>query len=287
MSAARKFAAVVGWPVAQSLSPTLHGFWIREHGLDAEYLALPVRPEDFEAEIRALPDKGFTGVNVTIPHKEAAFRLADTRDDDADKAGAVNLLVFGGTKIHGRNTDIYGFASSLEQDLGKDAAQRGPAIILGAGGAARAVALALLKQGAKEIRIMNRTRARAEELAETVRRARPGAHLEVADWADWVRAFEGSGLLVNTTSLGMVGKDGLHVPLDALPPDAAVADIVYNPLETPLLADARRRGHRTMDGLGMLMHQAVPAFAAWFGVTPKVTPGLRAALEAKLGGRSP
>jgi len=286
VSAVRKFAGVVGWPVAQSLSPTLHGFWIRQYALDAEYVALPIRPEDFETEIRALPGKGFAGVNVTIPHKEAAFQMATTLDADAKAAGAVNLLIFSGGHIHGCNTDISGFAAALTESLGQEATRQGPCVILGAGGAARAVALALLKQGADDIRILNRTRGRAEELAETIGRAAPGVKLSVVDWNAWGRAFDGAGLLVNTTSLGMTGKESGDVPLDTLPPDAAIADIVYNPLETPLLAEAKRLGHRTMDGLGMLMHQAVPAFAAWFGVTPKVTPGLRAALEAKLAGRS-
>jgi shikimate dehydrogenase len=178
----------------------------------------------------------------------------------------------------GLNTDVRGFHASLTQSLGADAASRAPAVVLGAGGAARAVVLALMRAGAPEIRLVNRTRARAEALASQFR-----GRASAAEWGNWSAAFAGAGLVVNTTSLGMIGKDPLALPLDDLPPEAAVVDIVYNPLETELLRNARARGHRTVDGLGMLMHQAVPAFAAWFGVTPLVTPGLRRRLEDALG----
>jgi shikimate dehydrogenase len=184
----------------------------------------------------------------------------------------VNTLVFEGGLIHGRNTDVQGFAQALSDDLGEDAASRGPVVVLGAGGAARAVLRALQRAGAPEIRLVNRTRNRAEAL---VAAAGPSAKVKLVAWGDWQGAFGEARLLVNTTSLGMAGKPPLELSLDGLPGDAAVADIVYNPLETALLRDARERGHRTMDGLGMLMHQGAGAFDALFGVTPKVTPALR------------
>ena len=285
MSGPVRFAGVVGWPVSQSVSPAMHSFWITQYGLDAEYIPLAVKPEDFAGVIEALPGKGFVGVNVTIPHKEAAFKSSTTLDVNARAGGAVNLLVFEKGEIHGRNTDIPGFSAALNESFGPDIARTAPVVLLGAGGAARAVALALINNGASDIRVLNRTQTRAHELISLVKHR--GAKLAAPDWGDWNAAFKGAGLLVNTTSLGMIGKDALHIPLEHLPAAAAVADIVYNPLETALLADARARGHRTMDGLGMLMHQAVPAFAAWFGVAPQVTPDLRAVLEAKLRSVTP
>ena len=276
-------AGIVGWPVAQSLSPMLHGYWLKQYGIDGSYVALAVRPEDFARTIAGLPAQGFAGVNVTIPHKEAAYVLAGTRDEDARASGAVNLLVFATGAVHGHNTDARGFSASLKEALGPEAARAGPAAVLGAGGAARAVVLALLRDGAPEIRLVNRTQSRAQELATSFAGK---AIMKILPWGDWRQAFGGARLLVNTTSLGMKGKDALAVPLDELPAEAAVTDIVYNPLETDLLRRARARGHRTVDGLGMLMHQAVPAFAAWFGVTPEVTPALRSVLEEALRARA-
>ena len=272
-------AGVVGWPISHSLSPSIHGYWLKKYSIAGEYTAIPVPPEKFEDFIRAAPHKGLAGVNVTIPHKEKAFAFCDVLDDDARAAGAANVLIFEGGKIFGRNTDIIGFSASLKEDLGEDAARRGPIVVLGAGGAARAVILALVKDGARDIRIVNRTRARAETLAQSL--PAPGA-MTICDWGDWTRAFADAGLLVNTTSLGMTGKDSFDLPLARLPVAAAVSDIVYNPLETPLLKLARAQGRKTSGGLGMLMHQAAPAFAAWFGITPEVTPELRALLEEKL-----
>ena len=274
-----KLAAVLGWPVGQSLSPVIHSYWLKKHGIDGAYVALPVAPENFSRCVSALPLMGFAGANITVPHKEAAFRLTSTLDRDALTIGAVNTLVFRDDKIAGLNTDIGGFAASLKESLGENAAHAGPAAILGAGGAARAVFLALARAGAPEIRLLNRTHARAEALAKAL-----GSHARVklVEWGDWPRAFEGASLLVNATSLGMTKKPPLELSLAALPPNAAVADIVYNPLETDLLSEARKRGHRTMDGLGMLMHQAAPAFTAWFGVVPEVTKELRAELVKAL-----
>jgi shikimate dehydrogenase len=273
-------AAVIGWPVAQSVSPLLHNFWLKQHGIKGAYIALPVAPENFARCVGILPLMGFAGASITVPHKEAAFALAAITNEDARATRAVNTLIFEGEKVRGLNTDVVGFASSLAESLGKEAASAGPAAVLGAGGAARAVVEALLRAGAPEIRLINRTQSRAENLAS---QTKPGRVKAVA-WGSWTAAFADTRLLINATSLGMTGKSKLDIPLDALPRNAAVADIVYNPLETELLAAAKARGHRTMDGLGMLMYQAVPAFAAWFGVTPKVTPELRAELERAVGG---
>lgn len=274
-------AGVVGWPIAHSLSPVMHTYWLHKYQIAGSYTPLAVRPEDFEKFVRSASALGFSGVNVTIPHKEAAYNLSTSLDEDARAAGAVNLLTFAEDAVLGRNTDVSGFAAALRDALGADIAKNGPVVVLGAGGAARAVLLALQKEGAKEIRIINRTRTRAEALVESLGEKNG---LAVFDWGDWKDAFSDAGLLVNATSLGMTGKDPLEVPLEYLPASAAVADIVYNPLQTELLKQARAQGRRTMDGLGMLMHQAAPAFAAWFGVTPDVTPELRAVLEEKLRG---
>jgi shikimate dehydrogenase len=271
MSAA-KLAGVIGWPVHHSVSPVMHSYWLKQLGIAGTYVALPIAPEDFGGCVAALPLMGFAGANVTVPHKQAAFALSADLDEDAAATGAVNTLVFEGGLIHGRNTDVRGFAASLSQALGEDAAARGPVAVLGAGGAARAVLVALMRAGAKEIRIVNRTKNRAEALIAGPAKT---ATLTLVEWGDWKAAFGGAGLVVNTTSLGMAGKAPLALSLDNLPSDAAVADIVYNPLETDLLKQARLRGQKTMDGLGMLMHQAAPAFAAWFGTTPEVTLALR------------
>jgi len=280
VTSATTLAAVIGWPIHQSVSPVLHGYWLKQHGIKGNYVPLPIAPENFERCVGALPLMGFAGANVTVPHKEAAFRLATTRDQDAEATGAVNTLVFEGANVTGLNTDVRGFAASLEEAFGAAAARVGPAAVLGAGGAARAIVHALIHAGSPEIRIANRTKVRAEALAGALETRA----IRIVDWGDWQTLLAGSRLLINTTSLGMTGKAKLEIDLAPLASAAAVADIVYNPLETELLRAARERGHRTMDGLGMLMHQAVPAFAAWFGVTPKVTPELRATLVEALGG---
>jgi shikimate dehydrogenase len=281
MSASVNLAGVIGWPISQSLSPRLHGYWLNKHGIKGAYVALPVRPEDFGQVVAAMPLMGFAGASVTVPHKEAAFALAQSLDEDARATGAVNTLVFENGMVKGLNTDVRGFAASLMEQLGSRAASAGPVAVLGAGGAARAIVQALLRAGAPEIRLVNRTRKRTEQLVATFGSS---ARLQIRDWGDWTGSLGGAQLLVNTTSLGMTGKAPLEISLEALPRTAAVADIVYNPLETALLAAARAKGHRTMDGLGMLMHQAVPAFASWFGVTPEVTPELRAELVKALSG---
>jgi len=256
-----KVAGVIGWPVAQSLSPRLHGFWLAQHGIDGAYVKLPVAPHDFATVVRGLRRAGFQGVSVTIPHKQAAFAIAHRLDETAQAAGAVNQLVFceDGT-MEGLNTDAPGLAAAL---AGVDYAGK-PVVILGAGGASRAAQLALKDAG--EIRLLNRT---------------PG-RMGASGFGHWADAAKDAALVVNATSAGMKGAPPLDIDLALLPGSAVVCDIVYNPLETALLRRARARGLKAVDGLGMLMHQAVPAFRAFFGVTPDVTPALRKTLEEAL-----
>ncbi|HEY1707615.1 MAG TPA: shikimate dehydrogenase [Rhizomicrobium sp.] len=280
LTGAARLAGIAGWPVAHSLSPRLHGHWLAKHKIDGAYVPMPVSREGFASVLNALQAIGFAGINVTVPHKEAAFALAHEVDDAARAAGAANLLVFREGRILGRNTDAPGFAAALKQALGAKVVRNQAAVVLGAGGAARAVVLALSSLGAVEIRIVNRVRHRAEMLAATMKPF-VQAKLTVVDRVD---ATDDAALLVNATSAGMHGNAPLDIPLEALPKSAAVCDIVYNPLETDLLKYARTQGHRTVDGLGMLMHQAVPSFEAFFGVRPKVTPALRKLLEAALHG---
>ncbi|HVI52766.1 MAG TPA: shikimate dehydrogenase [Candidatus Sulfotelmatobacter sp.] len=271
LSGRAKLAGVMGWPVGHSRSPRLHGFWLQSLGIDGAYLPLPVKPEDFESVFRALPRMGFAGANVTVPHKEAAMILADEVEPLARRIGAVNTLVVRSDgSILGRNTDAFGFIENLRQGAAGFSAARGPAVVLGAGGAARAVIAALQDDGCPDIRLLNRTRARAEEVAQAL-----GGKVTVLEWDARAAALEGAALLVNTTTLGMTGQQPLDLPLDALPPDALVTDIVYAPLMTDLLARAQARGNRLVDGLGMLLHQARPGFQAWFGVMPEVTGELR------------
>jgi shikimate dehydrogenase len=285
LTGAARIAAIMGWPVAQAFSPRLHGFWLNELGIDGALVPLAVRPEDFSIVVCGLLKAGFRGSSVTIPHKEAAFALCHVTDLAARAAGAVNLLIFHDDgRIEGRNTDATGLAAALREKLGDGVVRGKRAVVLGAGGAARAAIVALHELGAGEIHILNRTRARADQVASALAgQVRP--KLVVHDDGDWAGAAKGAALVVHTTSAGMKGEPSLAIDLGALPKDAAICDIVYNPLETPLLARARTAGLRTVDGLGMLMHQGVPAFAAFFGVEPKVTPALRAHLEEALRAR--
>jgi len=266
-----RVAGVMGWPVGHSRSPRLHGFWLRQYGIDGAYVPLPVRPEDFAAALRALPKLGFAGANVTVPHKEEALAATDRVDANARRIGAVNTIVVAsdGT-LDGRNTDGFGFTENLRSSIPDWRAAAGPAVIIGAGGAARAVAVALADAGVPELRIVNRTAARAERLAADI-----GGPMRIYGWADRARSLTGAALLVNTSTLGMTGQPPLELDLEGLPTAAVVNDVVYAPLETPLLAAARARGNKAVDGLGMLLHQARPGFAAWFGVEPDVTPELR------------
>jgi shikimate dehydrogenase len=271
-------AFVVGHPIRHSRSPLIHGHWLAEHGLAGSYERVDVAPEDFEPFFRGFAERGFRGGNVTIPHKEAAFRLADETTGRARRLEAVNTVWIEDGRIHGDNTDVTGFIANLDQVLGPWRA--GTALVLGAGGASRGVIAGLLERGVRKIVVANRTGGKAQELV----RFAPG-RIEPAAWRDIRSRLVEADLLVNTTSCGMAGHPPLDVDLAPLPAHAAVADIVYVPLETPLLKEARARGFRAVDGLGMLLHQAVPGFARWFGVTPRVTPELRALIEADIEGR--
>jgi shikimate dehydrogenase len=267
LSGSAKLAGVIGWPVAHSRSPRLHGFWLARHGIDGAYVPLAVPPGRLAEAVRGLLAAGFRGANVTLPHKEAALSLCDEVEESARRAGAVNTLRFEGGRILGSNTDGWGFLESLREQAPGFDPRSGPAVVLGAGGAARAIAAALQDAGCPRIVLVNRTRPRAEALAAAL-----GGAVEVADHPPLAEA----ALLVNTTSLGMVGQPPLEIDLAPLPAAAVVADIVYVPLQTPLLAAARARGLVAVDGLGMLLHQARPGFAAWFGVMPQVDAELRA-----------
>ncbi|MDP4003938.1 shikimate dehydrogenase [Methylobacterium sp. NEAU K] len=276
-------AFVVGHPIAHSRSPLIHGYWLAEHGIPGSYERLDVAPEAFADFIRGLPESGLRGGNVTIPHKEAAFARVDILTPRAEKIGAVNTLVVEPDgRIRGDNTDAPGFCAHLDHSLGAGWLERaggGTAVVLGAGGAARAIVVGLAERGLRRILVANRTPARAETVAALA----PGIGAALA-WDDLPAALGGAGLLVNTTSLGMKGQPPLDIDLAPMPAGAAVADIVYAPLETDLLAAARRRGLAAVDGLGMLLHQAVPGFEAWFGLRPSVTPGLRDRIVADIVG---
>jgi len=271
-------AGVMGWPVAHSRSPAIHNHWIRHHGLNGSYVLLPVQPDRLVDAVRGLRALGFAGCNLTIPHKVAAMSLMDRIDPLATRIGAINTIVVepDGT-LSGYNNDAYGFIQSLLDAQPDWRADAGPVTVLGAGGAARAILVALAERGAKEIRLCNRSLDKAQALA-----AEFGGPIRAYPWAQREEALDGAALLVNSTSLGMKGQDALPLSLDRLPKHALVCDVIYVPLETPLLAAARERGNATVNGLGMLLNQARPAFARWFGVTPEVTPELRRMIEATL-----
>ena len=282
LSGKAKLAGIIGWPVAHSLSPVLHGYWLTEYGIDGAMVPLATRAEDFTAVIDGVHRAGFTGVNVTVPHKEAAFAMAHSLDAAAKAAGAVNLLVFRDGKMEGRNSDSLGLAESLRQEMG--GLDGKSVVLLGAGGAARGAIPALDMLGAANIHLLNRDSKRAATLAAALA-SQVKAKIAPGALDDWAKAAGDAALLVNSTSAGMAGNQPLEIDLGALPKDAAVCDIVYSPLETKLLKDAAARGHKTVDGLGMLMHQAVPSFEAFFGVRPEVTPALRTELIKVLSAR--
>jgi shikimate dehydrogenase len=276
-----RLAGIMGWPVAHSRSPVLHGFWLEETGTDGAYLPLPVRPEGVEQALRALPVLGFRGCNLTIPHKQAALAVADRIEPLARRIGAANtIIVLSDGSLEARNTDAYGFRENLRESAGNWDPGAGPAVVLGAGGSARAVVAALADVGVSAIRIVNRTRHRADLIRRDL--ATPAMQISVHSWDEIAAVQRGAGLLVNTTSLGMTGEPPLVIDLSPLPRSAPVVDIVYAPLETRLLALARQRGHPVVDGLGMLLHQGRPGFEAWFGVSVRVSPELRAAVLATL-----
>jgi shikimate dehydrogenase len=280
MSGSQQFraAGLIGWPVFQSRSPKLHGYWLEHYRIPGAYLPLPVQPGRLEAALRGLPALGFAGCNVTIPHKEQAAKLVDRVDPVGRRMGAINLIVVQPDgSLSGFNKDGYGFIENLRDGKPDWRGDAGPAVVLGAGGGARSVVVSLLDEGAPEIRLINRTRARAEQLAQEF-----GGPIRVLDWERRHAALGGAALLVNTTNQGMVGQPALDLVLDELPRTALVCDIIYNPLDPPLLVAARARGNPTVNGLGMLLHQARPAFQAWFGILPDITPELRAAIEATI-----
>jgi shikimate dehydrogenase len=269
MTTSFKKAGVMGWPIEHSMSPRLHTFWLKKYRIEGDYVALAVPPEKLREELKALADKGFSGVNLTVPHKEAALACVDEIEPDAKRIGAINTIVVReGGKLLGRNTDVYGFMQNLLAAGFRREAKA--ATLLGAGGAARAGAAGLLAMGFTDIRIMNRTRGKAQMIAKDFAPDK----IRAFDWGD-AEALEDSELLVNATSLGMKSQPRLDLALDMLPQHAWVTDMVYVPLHTDLLKRARARGNRTVDGLGMLLHQARPAFEAFFGKDPEVTGELR------------
>jgi shikimate dehydrogenase len=264
-------ACVIGWPVAHSLSPVIHGHWLRELGIDGQYCPEAVVPDRLGDFLSSLSDRGYYGANVTVPHKIQTYRLCERRDEAAEAIGAVNTLWFERGRLTGSNTDAFGFAANLDSEA-KGWDRLGPAVVIGAGGAARAIVWALLQRNIDDIRIVNRTAERAEELAAAFRPARAFAFKALPS------VLEGAGLIVNASTLGMGGQPPLEINLSAVGKQAVVCDIVYHPLETGLLAQARTRGLIAVDGLGMLLYQAVPGFERWFGVRPEVTPALRSAV---------
>ena len=278
LSGKAKIAGIFGWPIAHSRSPRLHGFWLDRHGIDGAYVPLAVNPESFETAFRALPALGFRGVNITVPHKEAALVHCDKVDAQARRIGAVNTVVVDGHgRLIGSNTDAFGFIESIRR-ASDWIAEGGPAVVLGAGGAARAVVVALIDAGVPEVRVANRTAGRTAAFVEEF-----GATVTAVDWDARADALSGAALLVNTTTLGMQGHGRLEIDLAQLPTGAVVNDIVYTPLQTPLLKDAAARGNTTVDGLGMLLYQAQPGFEKWFGVRPEVDAALRRFVLDDLG----
>jgi len=273
-------AAVIGWPIEHSRSPMIHGHWLATYGIDGRYTKIAVEPEQVTTFVRSLSERGLAGCNVTLPHKEAVFRAADVREASAEAVGAANTLWLEDGRLCAANTDTYGFMRHLEVSAPAWRTKDRPALLLGAGGAARGIVYGLLEAGVGEVRVANRTLSRAEEISEHF-----GNRVKPVAWADAEAAAEDAGLLVNTTSLGMAKTGPLDFDVARLPADATVADIVYVPLETELLRRARERELVAVDGLGMLLHQAVPGFAKWFGVTPEVTDTLRDILVADIEGR--
>lgn len=267
-------AGVVGWPIAHSRSPALHTHWLKRYGILGHYIPLGVRPQDFESGIRALPKLGFKGVNLTIPYKETILGMADGVTDRASLIGAANTVTFrtdGSIQVD--NTDGIGFLNSVRTAAPNWQAADGPALVIGAGGAARAIVSALLTAGAPEVRITNRTRQKAEMLTEHF-----GGRMTHVDWSKAAAAMDGAHTIVNTTALGMIGKPPFTLSVDAAPTTSLAVDIVYNPLDTDFLIRARARGLTTIDGLGMLLHQAVPGFESWFSHRPEVDDALRQAV---------
>jgi shikimate dehydrogenase len=271
-------AGVMGWPIAHSRSPKIHNYWLKLHRIEGAYAPFAVPPGKLGDALRAMATLGLAGCNLTIPHKEAALKLVDVVEDEAARIGAINCVVVGADgRLTGKNYDGFGFIAALRASAPGWRAEAAPAAVIGAGGGARAIVAGLIDAGATEIRVFNRTLGRAQALALDF-----GASVHAHPWEARNAGLAGAGLLVNTTSQGMVGQPPLDISLSALPPSAVVFDIVYAPLETPLLAGARRAGLVAVDGLGMLIHQARPAFRDWFGVMPEATSALRDLIAATL-----
>jgi shikimate dehydrogenase len=270
-------ACVVGWPIAHSRSPLIHSYWLRALGIKGDYFKIAVLPEDFSGFTKSLGKDGLVGANVTLPHKEAAFAACDWLTSNAADLGAVNTLWLENGKLCGDNTDVGGFLANLDDQAPGWRTRTRAAIVLGAGGAARAIVHGLLSSGLEEIAIVNRTADRAERLV-----AQFGPKARAEAWSALPQLLGGADLIVNTTSLGMPGQPDLDIPLDTLNAQAIVADIVYTPLQTSFLKSAKARGRATVEGLGMLLHQAAPGFERWFGVRPQVTPELRSLIEADI-----
>ena len=271
-----KLAGVIGQPIAHSRSPHLHGHWLKRYGISGHYIPMEVAQSDLKSVLETLPKMGFQGVNVTLPHKEAVLELADSVTYRAALIGAANTLTFTADgRIQADNTDGVGFLANIQDYVPEWSAKSGPCVVFGAGGASRAIIAALSQAGAPLIRVTNRTRARSDALKDHF-----GAKIEVVDWVQAGNVLGDASLLVNTTSLGMQGKSALRVPLDGLRVETVVTDIVYTPLETELLRTAKAAGCRTVDGLGMLLHQAAPGFERWFGTGPEVDMDLRKAVLA-------
>jgi shikimate dehydrogenase len=271
-------AGVMGWPVMHSRSPMLHNYWFRQHELAGSYVPLAIRPEALEPALRALRPLGFAGCNLTIPHKQQAMAIVDEVDTVAKRIGAISCVtVRPDGSLAGSNNDCYGFIHSIRQERPRWRADAGPIVVIGAGGGSRAVCYGLAQEGAKEIRLVNRTLSRAKDIADEF-----GGPIKALPWEQRHDVLEGAAMVVNTTSNGMVGQPPLDLTLERLPKGSLAADIIYIPLETPFLAAARKRGNPTINGLGMLLHQARPAWKAWFGIEPEVTRELRAMVERTL-----
>lgn len=270
-------AFVAGWPIDHSRSPLIHGYWLKHYGIEGSYERLAIAPDKFAEVFTALPARGFCGGNITLPHKIRALDFVDEVDPVAEAIGAINTVVFQDQRIFGSNTDAYGFFKNLSLSAPAWQASDGPALVLGAGGACLAVIAALLQEGTPKIYLANRSRDKAEAIKE-----RFGKRINVIDWDERNTPMADIALLVNTTSLGMTGKPALFADIAAMPKTGVVADLVYSPLETELLASARRKGLAAADGLGMLLHQATLGFEKWFGVLPDVTPELRRHVESDL-----
>jgi shikimate dehydrogenase len=276
-----KRACVIGWPIDHSRSPAIHGYWLSKYGIPGSYTKEAVKPEEVAGFLGLLAERGLAGCNVTVPHKEAAFAAAAHLEDSARATGAANTLWLEAGRLHAANTDTYGFMTYLDACAPEWKARDAPVAILGAGGAARAIVFGFLQAGVAEVRVFNRTRGRAEALAKQF-----GAKVKVFDWDERVEQARGASVVVNTTSLGLKGDGSVGMDFSGFDAACVAADIVYVPLETEFLRDAKARGLKTVDGLGMLLHQAVPGFEKWFGVRPEVTPDLYARIAADIPARS-